>query len=136
MTQNNLFGFDGPVKPARISAKKLSKKAKAERVSPADIDLVFQTWRRWCKTSNLGPPPNLSDERKILIGVGIHDFGLESCLLAVEGCSFSAWHMGENPDGKRYDDIELILRDAKRIERFVQLALNERPGLDNRPGGK
>jgi len=30
--------------------------------------------------------------------------------------------MGHNPQGKRYDDIELILRDEKHIEMFLSIA--------------
>ena len=30
--------------------------------------------------------------------------------------------MGHNPQGKKYDDIELILRDEKHIEMFLELA--------------
>jgi hypothetical protein len=33
--------------------------------------------------------------------------------------------MGENPTGAKYDDIELILRDAKHVERFACLASAE-----------
>ena len=30
--------------------------------------------------------------------------------------------MGHNPQGKKYDDIELILRDEKHIEMFLSYA--------------
>lgn len=30
--------------------------------------------------------------------------------------------MGDNPSGKRYDSVELILRDAEHIERFAGYA--------------
>jgi hypothetical protein len=33
----------------------------------------------------------------------------------------SDWHMGDNPRGKRYDDLELILRDSAHIERFATI---------------
>lgn len=42
-------------------------------------------------------------------------------LLAIDGCAASAWHAGRNDRGTAYDDLELILRDEQRIERFAQL---------------
>jgi hypothetical protein len=40
---------------------------------------------------------------------------------AISGCAMSDWHMGDNPRGKKYDDIELILRDSAHIERFATM---------------
>jgi len=42
--------------------------------------------------------------------------------------------MGANSRGKRYDDIELVLRDAEHIERFAELYhdyQNRAPTLNN-----
>ncbi len=33
--------------------------------------------------------------------------------------------MGKNPEGKIYDDLELILRDAKHIEGFIKNSMNK-----------
>jgi hypothetical protein len=120
----NLFGFDEPA-PARETKTKKSKRAKSKLVSPAEIQQVFDEWLRWCKTSSRGVRPKLSEERMIIIGSAIYDYGITDCLLAVQGCSLSSWHMGENPTGTKYDDIELILRDAKHVERFAGLAAAE-----------
>jgi len=38
---------------------------------------------------------------------------------AIDGCKASAWHQGQNDRHQVYDDIELICRDAKRVESFV-----------------
>lgn len=43
----------------------------------------------------------------------------ETLLLAVEGCAASAWHAGDNDRDQPFNDIELILRDEKHIERFA-----------------
>ena len=120
----NLFGFDEPA-PARETKTKKSKRSKSKLVSPAEIQQVFDEWLRWCKTSGRGVRPKLSEERSIIIGAAIYDYGLTDCLLAVQGCSLSSWHMGENPTGTKYDDVELILRDAKHVERFACLAAAE-----------
>ena len=39
--------------------------------------------------------------------------------LAIDGCKASAWHQGQNDRHQVFDDIELICRDAKRVEAFV-----------------
>lgn len=41
---------------------------------------------------------------------------------AIDGCKRSDWHMGHNPNGRRYDDIELICRDARHTEAFIDMA--------------
>ncbi len=46
--------------------------------------------------------------------------------LAIDGCKMSAFHMGDNTGGKLYNDLELILRDRKRLEGFMEIATKER----------
>lgn len=41
---------------------------------------------------------------------------------AVDGVRFSAWHEGENPERKVYDDIKTIFRDAEQVEKFMLLS--------------
>lgn len=57
--------------------------------------------------------------RKVVAAaLGLYD---EAALrLAIEGCSASAWHAGDNDRGEPFNDIELILRDEKHIERFMR----------------
>ena len=70
----------------------------------------------------------MSEERIVLIGAAIADYGLAMCLDAVLGCSLSDWHMGQNPQGKKYNDIELIFRNAQNIERFAGMGSDKRSG--------
>jgi len=48
-------------------------------------------------------------------------YGVEACKDAISGATHSPWHMGHNPQGKKYDDIELVLRDEKHIEMFLDI---------------
>ena len=41
---------------------------------------------------------------------------------AVDGCHASAWHMGDNDRGRPYNSLELILRDASKVQFFSELA--------------
>jgi hypothetical protein len=45
----------------------------------------------------------------------------DDLVAAVRGIALSPWHRGENPDRKRYDDMELALRDGGRVEQFRDL---------------
>lgn len=49
-------------------------------------------------------------------------FSVEDLKLAVVGCSKSPHHMGENDRGEKYNDLELICRDAPRVEKFIEIA--------------
>lgn len=83
---------------------------------------VFDYWVSVLRTSGVGPKPVLTDKRRRLIKNAVGDHGVATCLAAIDGCALSDWHMGQNPRGRRYDDIELILRDAPHVERFATLA--------------
>lgn len=42
-------------------------------------------------------------------------------IAAVRGVALSAWHMGDNPSRKRYDDLLIVIRDGERVEKFRDL---------------
>lgn len=107
-------------------ATKLSQASKASSVPEHDILRVFDYWMTVMDKTRRAV---LSEERRILIGAAIHDYGLESCLEAVRGCSVSPFHMGANKQRKRYDTLELIFRNADKIERFIQIA-DENPEVE------
>lgn len=48
------------------------------------------------------------------------------CKDAIDGVKLSAYHQGANENGKVYDDIELIFRDAKHFEDFAALGRKAR----------
>lgn len=46
---------------------------------------------------------------------------------AIIGCSKSSYHMGDNSQRKKYNNLELILRNPEKIETFADMALNASP---------
>jgi hypothetical protein len=93
--------------------------------APTPIDetiIVFTHWVTTLRNTGRGVKPVLSDERRRKIRKALDMYGLDTCLAAIDGCAKSAFHMGANARTKRYDDISLILRDAKHIEMFADLA--------------
>lgn len=44
-------------------------------------------------------------------------------MAAVDGCALTPHNMGKNDRGERYDDLELICRDAAHVDRFKRNAM-------------
>jgi hypothetical protein len=101
------------------SETKKSRPAKAASVPEEQIEHVFAYWKL---VMNKADRALLSPERKELIGASIHDYGIEGVMEAIRGCSLSPFHMGANKQKKRYDSLDLILRNADKIEGFLQVA--------------
>lgn len=96
-----------------------------ELIQVDPIQAVFDHWVSTLRSGGKGVKPALSDERKRKIKKALDLYGLNVCLAAITGCSKSQFHMGNNSRGKRYDDISLILRDAKHIEMFADMATEQ-----------
>lgn len=75
---------------------------------------VFEHWRVTLDHPKAVP----TKERKRLIAKWLPIYGRMRLRAAIDGCSRSAHHMGQNDRHTRYDSLELILRDAKHIEFF------------------
>jgi hypothetical protein len=82
------------------------------------VTAIFDHWKAVCKHTNAVLDP----KRRGLIEKALKSHGLTVAMDAVTGCSRSAWHMGANDRGARFDDLTLILRDASRIEQFAAMA--------------
>ncbi len=94
--------------------------ASPSKVDSDDVRRVFEHWR-----TKLGHERAvLDDKRRRKIIAALKSHGLETALRAIDGCAASDFHMGrdERSGGKRYDDLELILRNASKIESFAALA--------------
>lgn len=108
----------------RTSSKTIkARPEKASKVSPEEIEDVFEFWKKTMQRRRT----LLSEERKILLGAAIFDYGVDECKDAIRGCSLSAFHMGANKQRRRYDSLELIFRNSDRIESFRDLAQEHGP---------
>lgn len=66
---------------------------------------------------------HLDTRRRRLISTRLRDgFTVDQLTAAIHGNHRSPWHCGDNPDGKSYHDLGLILRNADTIERFAAAA--------------
>lgn len=108
-------------KPGRpVSAQKLSRSKKAMSVSDVEIQKL---WDYWVDKMRAGSKrkPILDSNRRQYLGAALHDYGMQGCLDAIDGCALSEFHMGRNKMNKRYDSVELIFRDAEHVEKFQEI---------------
>ncbi|HDY68957.1 MAG TPA: hypothetical protein ENH85_14350 [Candidatus Scalindua sp.] len=76
---------------------------------------VFDYW-----ISKLGhTKAKFTRDRKGKISARLKEgFSIDELKRAIDGCVASSYHMGDNDDGKVYDNINLIFRNAEKIESF------------------
>ncbi|MDP2712293.1 MAG: helix-turn-helix domain-containing protein [Solirubrobacteraceae bacterium] len=88
------------------------------RTTTGDVTKVFDEWVT--ATGRTGRT-QLTDKRRRIIRRALASHGLADCLDAVHGWRHSSHHRGENQQQTVYDDLELLLRDARQIEKFRDL---------------
>lgn len=95
--------------------------------SSSDVRAVFT---HWIAVTNRDPArTHLTPKRERLVRTHIRGGRTVADLkLAIDGNHLSAWHQGANDRRQVYDDLELILRDEARVERFMRIA--QGPGPD------
>jgi hypothetical protein len=111
--ENTLRLFETPDQNQRQK-----RRQQTQPISPVTLQNI---WNHYLSTfsTGRGVKPRLTDDRAKLITIAVSNYGAETVTKAITGCSLSAWHMGQNPSGKKYTSLELILRDSEHIERFA-----------------
>ena len=102
-----------PKRP-RIATKQQNEKAKT--IPDEAVQIV---WGHWLTVMG-SERAVLDHKRRVKIAAAIHDYGIEASCDAINGCAMSKFHMGDNPQQKKYNSIDLIFRDADKIEGFIQ----------------
>jgi len=88
---------------------------------------VFNYW-----ISKLGhTKAKFTRDRKGKISARLKEgFSIDELKRAIDGCAASSYHMGDNDDGKVYDNINLIFRNAEKIESFWGYLKKEEQNYD------
>jgi hypothetical protein len=110
-------------KPPKAPSQKLEESL--------DEETELQVWEHWRQVLK-HPRARLDDKRRKLIALRLKDYSVEELQAAIDGCAKSPHHMGQNDSHQVYDDIELILRDAKHVESFMAKAADPRPSCPPR----
>jgi hypothetical protein len=104
---------------ARLSLVMEGSDVHAREAPPATpAERVFAHW-----VFMLGKPASrtkMGPERRKVIDRALGLYEEDVLLLAVEGCAADRWYGGENDRGRPFNDIELILRNERNIERFAE----------------
>jgi len=85
-------------------------------VTSPEIELVFEFW----KTAMKSPRSMLDDKRRKAIKSALKTgYTAEQLCDAISGCAKSDFHMGKNDKGLKYNGLDLILRNAEYIDKFI-----------------
>jgi DNA-binding PadR family transcriptional regulator len=106
----------------KIPTDKSLKNNKA--IKKNDVQVIFDFWREQLDHPRARLVDGDARERKIR--VILKNYSVDECKEAILGCKFSAWHMGDNKDGKKYDSIDLIFRGADKIDNFREIYHQEK----------
>lgn len=86
--------------------------------APDETRAIFDAWIE--VTGRTGRTV-LDPKRRGCIKRALKSHGYDTCLDAIRGWQNSSYHRGGNSEGKVYDELTLILRDASKIEGFARL---------------
>jgi hypothetical protein len=111
--KNNIMSADAPTEP---------------EVGPASgsVRVVFDHWR---EVFGKNAAAKLDPKRRRRIEWAVRTYTVDVVKRCIDGYARSAWHRGENERGVVYDDLELLLRDAKHVEAGLALADGKGRGL-------
>jgi hypothetical protein len=109
--------------PHPVSGKEEDKKVVNNLVEltldSSPVAAIFAHWQQV-----MGKPRSrLDDKRRKAIAARLKEgYTADQLKRAIEGNKASPWHQGQNDRRTCYDDIELICRNASKVDHFIALA--------------
>ena len=95
------------------------------------LSSVADVFNYWTSVMQKTDMTKLTPKRKTNITNRLKDkYTVQQIKSAIDGCSKSGWHMGDNEQGTLFNDIELICRSGDKLEGFFNI--NEKS--QNTPG--
>ncbi len=80
------------------------------------VKKIFEHWQHLMHHPNA----RLDGKRRATIEKALSSgYTAEQLCNAITGCSYTPHNMGENARGQRFDGLQIILRDADQIDRFM-----------------
>lgn len=100
-----------PTQPNPNEEKRVPSEPVEQKLDGA-VERVFEHWRSVYRK----PRASLDQKRRKLIRTALREYDEATLCQAISGYQHSPHHMGQNDRQTVYDDIELMLRDAKHVE--------------------
>jgi len=89
--------------------------------APQPVDEVQVIFDYWVMVMKKNASCKLTPERKKFIDARLKQgYELDYILKAIDGCSKSSHHMGQNDKGTKYNCLSLICRDGDKLEQFAE----------------
>lgn len=100
--------------------------AKAGASSSSEVKEIFDYW---IQVMGKDGKSKLTKEREGAVKARLKDgYTVDQIKLAIYGCSVTPHNMGQNDNGKPYNDLELICRKGSNVERFAENANHQQTG--------
>ena len=80
------------------------------------VAVIFEYWQKIMDS----PKSVLDDKRKRLIIKALKGYSPADICKAIRGCSKTPHNMGQNDRNTKFNGLDLILRDADHIDRFIR----------------
>ena len=107
-------------KPINNKQETINNKSIVE-AAPQPVDEVQVIFDYWVMVMKKNASCKLTPERKKFIKARMKQgYELDYILKAIDGCSKSAHHMGQNDKGTKYNCLSLICRDGDKLEQFAE----------------
>lgn len=107
-----------------VVAEKVEREYQPEEPDPSE-PAIRELWQVWLDNHYHGPygkRPVLNHSRWAILKSAINLYGAELASKAIVGCRHSPWHSGQNPLGKRYNNLELIFKSEAQVKKLAKMA--------------
>jgi len=102
------------------------RKGEEKRGEKPMVLLVFEHYRKYHPRAHKKPHCKMQEWKKIQARLG-EGYTIDDLKLAIDGCHMSPYHQGENDGGRKYDTLELIVRDGSKVNQFIEIANTKGP---------
>jgi len=101
----------------------IDKEHTSTKAAPS-LDIPRMLFDHWLTATNRNPNQNrLTAGRRAHVNGRLRDgYTVEQLQQAIDGIAGSAWHKGANPNGKRYDTFDFIMRSGENVEKGMEAA--------------
>lgn len=127
-----------PADPAPPNPHLISNESKPsteinEKAIADEVDYVVEVFDYW-RLKMTSPRSKLDEPRRKVIIKALKHYEVEDLKLAIQGCANSPFHMGVNEQKTKYNGLDLILRNAEKIDGFIEKAKNPPVADPRKPG--